>query len=387
MKNENIFTHALNMVLKNKRSYILLSVTIVMSFTFFLSYLVYMDSNVMTENAEDIYSEPYLIDIDVTNKENAIPLLLDKLKTMDDTHYYMYNSAVETQNFSGLGHGIYVFPKEVWAIYSDLYNRIERTDGKKIKLEKNEILISEERYTAIKKKKDEKELVKYVPIQLNNGNSKYLKLKVVGTYKSSLSATFGRGNWDVIIMSNETLESLNYVKSNIHIMVYTKTPELVLEETNNMDVITYSTYNNKEESFKEIRVIAKNKAFMAIILFALLGINLYSSFKNALNDRKFEIGVKRAIGASGSKIIRQFLYEGIIVVVVNIILSTLVTICIFTMYKYYMEHFKNLQYIIYLSKHSLIMFAIVSIFLTVVFSLMFALESARVEVIKYLKAE
>ena len=387
MKNKGMFGHALEMVKKNKRSYMMLSVTILMSFTFFLSYLVYTDSNIMTENVGDIYSEPYLIDINVTPNPENLQLLINKLSEINNVHYYIYTGACETKNYSGLGHGIFVFPREVWAMYSDLYNRIERSDGKSITLKKNEILISEERYAKIRKQKKDRIIEKYIPIELENGNSKYLKVKVVGAYKSNITAKYGRGNWDSIIMSNETLEGLDYKKTNIHVMVYTENPNIVLEETKSMDFISTSTQVNKESAFKEIRGLVKNKALIAITLFVLLGINLFSSFKNALSDRKFEIGVKRALGAEGKKIIQQFLYEGIIVVTSNIIISTLVTITIFTVYKLYLSRVKNIMYILNISKYSLIVFCIVSLFLTLFFSLMFAIQSAQVEIIKYLKGE
>lgn len=387
MKNRGMFSHALEMVKKNKRSYMMLSVTILMSFTFFLSYLVYTDSNIMTENVGDIYSEPYLIDINVTPNPEKLEVLVNKLKDIKDVHYYIYTSACEIKNYSGLGHGIYIFPREVWAMYSDLYNKIERVDGKEISLKKNEVLISEERYKKIRKKDKDGIIEKYIPLELENGNAKYVNVKVVGAYKSNITAKYGRGNWDAIIMSNETVEKLNYKRDNIHVMVYTKQPNTVLEETKNMDFISTSTQANKEIAFKEIRSSIKNKTLIAITLFVLLGINLFSSFKNALSDRKFEIGVKRALGADAKKIILQFLYEGIIVVSLNVFLSTLVTITGFSIYKLYLSRVKNIMYILNISRHSLIIFGIVSLFLTLFFSLMFAIQSAHVEIIKYLKGE
>ncbi len=38
----------------------------------------------------------------------------------------------------------------------------------------------------------------------------------------------------------------------------------------------------------EKNVVVKNKYIIAIVLFILLAINLYSSFVNALNERKFD---------------------------------------------------------------------------------------------------
>ena len=70
-----------------------------------------------------------------------------------------------------------------------------------------------------------------------------------------------------------------------------------------------------------IRAQKTTKALITCAMLLILGINLYSSFSNALNERKFEIGVKRAIGASGFAIVRQFLYESLTVMVANILVS------------------------------------------------------------------
>ena len=141
------------------------------------------------------------------------------------------------------------------------------------------------------------------------------------------------------------------------------------------------------------RTEKKTKAYIAMALFVLLGINLYSSFANALNDRKFEIGVKRAVGASEWSIVRQFLYESVCLMLVNTLLSVwLVTACLIGL-KYVREHlaeesrFYCKTFIVYLSPYSLGMFAVCAAGLTLVFSLIFAWRSTRVEIVRYLKAE
>ena len=111
-----------------------------------------------------------------------------------------------------------------------------------------------------------------------------------------------------------------------------------------------------------------------------------------MNDRKFEIGVKRAIGASALSIVRQFLYESLIVMVTNIFLSVVLVADVFIVYKFLYEHTPNewgqyLKWIIYISPQSLAMFAVSSVSLTLVFSLIFAYKSTQVEIVQYLKAE
>ena len=131
---------------------------------------------------------------------------------------------------------------------------------------------------------------------------------------------------------------------------------------------------------------------ITIALLVLLGINLYSSFSNALNDRKFEVGVRRAIGASKWAIVRQFLYESILVMLTNIFISIWLILTAALTYKVIREHFpenefERFVFTLTISPHSIGMFAICSLTLTLVFSLVFAYKTTQVQIVDHLKSE
>ena len=124
-----------------------------------------------------------------------------------------------------------------------------------------------------------------------------------------------------------------------------------------------------------------------MVLFVLLGINLYSSFVNALNDRKFEIGVKRAVGANKFHILSQFLTEGLIVMFINIILAVIIGITVMVFYKYVRSIRDGYVFVVTMTRQSVELYSLFSISLSVLFSLIFAYRSTCVEIIKYLKEE
>ena len=190
-----------------------------------------------------------------------------------------------------------------------------------------------------------------------------------------------------MFISYDTLKDIDYCSLNRHIFIYSKHPEKVVESMRNLEVAGESTYENKLQAFGNMCEKIKLKQIIAVVLFIILAINLYSSFKNALNDRTFEIGVKRAIGASKLDIVKQFLYEGIIVVAFNVLISTIFTSIIFCIYKSYLCLVLRKEFIIYISFYSIVIFLIVSVFMTVIFSLIFAIQSSRIEIIKNLKSE
>ena len=178
----------------------------------------------------------------------------------------------------------------------------------------------------------------------------------------------------------------------LYLQVYSEAPEKVVSLMETMGIRCDSIYQMQNAALDEIRPQKQIKAIITCALLLLLGINLYSSFTNALNDRKYEIGVKRALGASGFSIVRQFLYESIIVMAANILVSIALVADVAIVYKYAVEHTLDENgaypdFILYISPWSVAMFAICAVALTVVFSLIFAYKSTRVEIVRYLKAE
>ena len=124
-----------------------------------------------------------------------------------------------------------------------------------------------------------------------------------------------------------------------------------------------------------------------MVLYVLLSINLFGCFSNALSERQFEIGVKRAIGASPMSIIGQFLIESLIVMLCNTLLAVVITVDALAIYKLYQYFAQGTTWIVSVSIYSLLMFVACSLGLTLVFSLFFAYRATRVEIVKYLKAE
>ena len=122
-------------------------------------------------------------------------------------------------------------------------------------------------------------------------------------------------------------------------------------------------------------------------MLVLLAINLYSSFSNVLETRNFEIGVKRAVGASKWSIIRQFLYEALLVLGFDAILSAALVADGLIFYKLAQKAIKSAFWVAYISPYSIAIYVISSIGLTIAFSLLFAYKATRVEIVQYLKAE
>lgn len=418
-----VLRHALTMVKRTLKSYALLSVTIVMSFALLLGYLLYTDAGLYNEYKEvfalprSVLSafEPYL-----QANPQRMAVLREKAKAIGNT--YSMTFSLTTGNFdtyddaSGVSVGsysqIYCIPNHAWAVYeywSLSPMEITWLDGKEhsdVTLGQGEALMSEGIFYALGLDEMEEPFYK---IKLKGDSSLTLltlDVRIVGLIKDEYPLRGGNGTaFDVaanpyydfnIVVSVDTLNPA-YLKEDLwnweqYTVFWTDSPEEVGQLCDQLAFDRVSVYEEQNAALEKIRTEKENKAVIACALLLLLGINLYSSFSNALNDRKFEIGVKRAIGASGWSIVRQFLYESLIVMAANILISVALVADVFIVYKYIYERTPDFygrlnKWVIYISPHSVAMFSICAITLTVVFSLIFAYKSTRVEIVKYLKAE
>lgn len=227
-----------------------------------------------------------------------------------------------------------------------------------------------------------------------------MTLKVVGLLKddhpwTSLHTREEEGGSYIcrILISQQSMPAIQDMSLwNRKVYIYTENPESISQLAKSLGYYPYSVYEQQNEALAQMRYQMGSKAVVAAALLLLLGINLYSCFTNVLNDRKFEIGVKRAVGASAWSIVRQFVYESLIVITANIILSVALVTDIFIIYKFIYERIPDdwgnfRQWTIYISPYSVGIFLVCSVTLAVVFSLIFAYKSTKVEIVKYLKAE
>ena len=197
-------------------------------------------------------------------------------------------------------------------------------------------------------------------------------------------------------MTGMTYEDIAGLRPGRYAVFYSENPEKIYQLATDIgfDVSLGDSVYRWQDAVRETIMTRKStKALITCAMLLILGINLYSSFSNALSERKFEIGVKRAIGASSFSIVRQFLYESMIVMVVNILISVALVVDMALIYRLVMQNTVAKTnpfyqtYTLYLSPHSIGMFLTCSLTLTVVFSLIFAYKSTQVQVIDYLKAE
>lgn len=432
MKKLRIFPsikHALVMVKKNVRSYALLSVTVVLSLALLLGYLLYTDASLYNEHKKILSQRRGDVLVKDFNLEDLkINALLDNLSEMKDTaNYLVYyghfgnhtstysmeiNGLGETASFRFANLHAYFIPDYAWPNGFPLIpSEIIWLDGREHSdffLDADEVILSEKVYFALHLDEEHEPV-----FNLHSDEGIKFSLRVVGYMKSEEVIDYTDVNsWlstPPMVLSTKLINTFGLMEpgkwapdiwqtfghgiiAQRYVVVHSENPEAVVQLARTMDLSTESVFEQQEEALTQIRTEKGNKAIIACALLLLLGINLYSSFTNALSERKFEIGVKRAIGACAWNIVLQFLYESIIVMLANILVAVAVVADVFIVYKYIYERTPDEwgnynDFILYISPHSVAIFALCAVTLTIVFSIIFAYKSTRVEIVQYLKAE
>lgn len=407
-----MLVHAVQMVRKNLKNYALLSVTVVLSFSGLLAYLMYTDSSLYNNYKEILSRDSHVIYISNTaNDRSKEWALLDALSEQG-----LQSSYIRQQIFSRsaaldetylVSNTVFVIPSHVWGIYEAGNTRpyeVTWLDGRTetdISLGMNEIVIPRGLYQLLGM--DQKDTPVYeLWLQAESSSSSGDVYFPVECTVTGLIEDNGEIDWYTtsigqqiatfpVYVSQTTVEVVSGNAEPTYtvrdLLLYTSDPAAAVQRIDQLGLDHVSTYSLQQNAYRELQLRSQTKAIIALALFILLTINLYGCFMNTLERRKFEVGVKRAIGASGGAIMGQFLLEGIIVMLCNLLLSVVLVVDGFLVYKYIWQRINGEPWTITLSGASIGMFVGVGICLTLLFSALFAYKSTQVEVIQQLKAE
>ncbi len=439
-----VLRHACRMVRRNLRSYAMLSVTIILSFSILLGFMGYMDSEHYNVN----YKGPFSLDRGLV-RINSYALspaqtaqLQEKAAQYGTTHSLQYLKTgfyLDTMGWalatgerldSIMSVTVFSIPRECWFIGREFGGDFEPytvtwldgRDSANITLESGQILMDEQLFKALGLSRDNNTQVLNLR-EVSGYSGKYtgtftvvgtvpstypMEIKTYETAEGETKASISDSNWykPVLIFSlddinPEVIGEDNWLRT---VIFHSDEPESIKQmiESLQPEQLVHTVYDRQDRALEVIRTEKATKAMVAILLLLILGINLYSSFENALNDRKFEIGVKRAVGASAFSIVRQFFYESMLVMMADILISVAVVVDAGLLLKLYRQAthyivneaeatiYHNLDYenyVLYITPYSIGMFAVCAVVLTVVFSLIFAYKSTQVQIVDYLKAE
>ncbi len=408
--------HSVRMAAKNVKSYLFLSMTVLLSFCFMLFYLIYADSVTFNNYEKALSLDPEISTLQIVSLND------DGSYSASDTFKNMQSGALKvrsylshikdcrtTMTYSSIGsltlrdkctlslsfvedHGF------AYCTAGNLY--VEPLENA---LQDGEALVNQSFYDWIRESMGEEEpTVSFDYVYADNTRTR-LAVKIVGTtfYDNGYGAPTVDENGNLtgnvkMLLPTSTLVRLSESGTPADLFAFmvayapAEYQESIYEYAKDSDVVRgYGSYNviTINAARKNVQKAIEQRTLLLCFFYVVLAVNLYGSFRNALNDRKFEIGVKRAIGASKKSIIRQFLTEGLLVVVGNMLLSIYLVLTGFLIYKTILYHAQGVVWTIYLGWSALAGFLIVCLSLALLFSFIFAWQTSKVNVIDNLRAE
>ena len=434
MKGKSIFAHALTMVWRERRSYALLSVTVVLSLALLLGYMIFTDSRLYNRYRYVMARDTSLVEVEFLGQQGREQMELfvenaSKLGNIKDQRWF----------FTCLGMGLYLqgedemgeftvgvpidfvavdtqFTMPAWAQEVCRYT-VEWLDGQErecLEVQPGEILLEADLFYSLGLDKQAEPHFAYELEYMGSGDHFFqrLDLQVAGILhpmnaihreltldreiQSQRETGHGSGYSPYAFVNKADLSPVTMPQGmwQTHLDLYTDHPSETAQLAEKMfsAVGVMCAAREQAQALQVIQTQKHTKGLIAAALLLLLGINLYSCFENALSRRRFEIGVKRALGASKWHIIRQFLCESVLVMAACTLIAIWLAITALLGYKLVQQVPGEIPSVdptwtVYLSPYSFGIFAVCAVTLTVVFSLIFAYRSTQVEVVQYLKAE
>lgn len=264
-------------------------------------------------------------------------------------------------------------------------------------LAEDEVIINQSFFHALKQKDNKPPEYLYLTMHWEDETEVSLwKLRIVGVcqdlqknkavYKDDMLNWFGVN----VYLNRNILQSMQVEKfSQIRYMstVVSNEPITIISMANELQQSVEGVALAQREANRIVRTETRSKGVVSLLMFILLSINLYSSFSNVLQTRNYEIGVRRAVGASRKKIMQQFLYEALLVLGLDTVLSAVFVLDTMLLYKAYYIWNLGQNWIMYISKSSWLIFGICSMVLAISFSLIFGYKASLIEIVDYLKKE
>lgn len=415
------------MARKNARSYLFLSMTVLLSFCFLLIYLVYYDSynyngkifleaneyyaygykdyqHLSSEMSAITFFDGRLTQEDIESNVKKTTSLLDNL---EDTHYNVIYSVDKSSVDFKLDNckvSLSFIDSHSFA-YATVNAATVTRDIQKITtaLDEGEAFVNDTFYEFLTANTgEETPEITYRAYDNVTGKTVTRKIKIVGGVEDSLSAPTvedGRLKGNIRIVApyseleywDETLNIRDNLRTNAVIIVNSPTQYQGIIKTyvsaNTEHALTAYFFEEINSYRATVCSNIQQRALILCFFYIVLAINLYGSFRNALNERKFEIGVRRAIGASKKDIMGQFMLEGMLVILMNMLASIYIVSVGFFVFKEIIKLAMGIDFILYISWGSVLSFFIICISLAMLFSAIFAYQTTRVNVIDNLRAE
>jgi len=129
------------------------------------------------------------------------------------------------------------------------------------------------------------------------------------------------------------------------------------------------------------------KAVLMLIIAVISGISVFGTMVNSVADRRKEIGIKKALGASDGDVMLGFVIENMINSIIAIIFAVAMASVAFIIYAYYERQVVKIEYVVKFYPLTVVLFICYAISVIIGFSLIPAYSATQVNIIDTLRDE
>lgn len=129
------------------------------------------------------------------------------------------------------------------------------------------------------------------------------------------------------------------------------------------------------------------KRLVGILVFVLLFMNLSASFTNALKDRRYEIALRRSLGASPWRILQEFFLESAIVNFSAFLLSMILVTAIWYGYRLIVYFRSGLRYTVFLTEGDILVYVLMFLSILIFSGIQFAFQAMQTNIVQALQGE
>ena len=200
-----------------------------------------------------------------------------------------------------------------------------------------------------------------------------------------------------VFLSNSRYHSLLDIPTDFYVFFKNEEECLKITETidklnsgsrNGKALYTYITPRQNESNVQsEYRSATSTKAFIMIIVSLISGISVFGTMKNSISDRKREIGIKKALGASDRDIVFCFMIENMLTAVLAMFITIGIASLISSVVCYYERHVQLVDFALCIYPSTVYLFLCFALSSVIGFSIIPAYHTTQINIVDTIRDE
>lgn len=346
---ESFFVQTVRLIRKNRKTYQRLMVSILLTFTFLFSVFFYIDSSSFNRNKETLSDPSYLVTVN-------IPDHINRSGTEFKTFFSQVQSTPDTRiapvqrfalaSYPPLHHVIHsvnynynIYPKSFGQLMIQNQPAALQDGSREFKTLDSVFVTSQAQSLLVQSGMIQNGRIQlYLPDR--HGRWGFKDWTVQTTVDASELTLQVRnvgghltGNVEVFIPGEAVNREAFGEGLEEQFLIFTPYAIDILNLARRYEFDASASAQPQVHSRADMRQSIQLKWILGSLIFLVLAVNLQGSFANALKERRYEIGLRRALGAAPQDIVMQFFKESVLLILTGALLALFLVVDGFLLFR------------------------------------------------------